>query len=137
MLTDPTLGPSLWMKRAEYNKKIADGKRDLITDEEKLLFESKAADDTNFFTQFSLKNLVPRDPDEEIDAVADVVTNNNISYDQLRDRLPPEISDDIVLLLSQSYEAFADFAEIQTQADVNEFNIKYNVQLFLPQQSGA
>ena len=61
----------------------------------------------------------------------------NISYEQLRDRLPPEISDDIVLLLSQSYEAFADFAEIQTQADVNEFNIKYNVQLFLPQQSGA
>jgi len=61
----------------------------------------------------------------------------NISYDQLRDRLPPQISDDIVLLLSQSYEAFADFAEIQTQADVNEFNTKYNVQLFLPQQTGA
>jgi hypothetical protein len=74
LLADPTLGPSLWMKRAEYNKKIADGKRDLITDEEKLLFESKAADDTNFFTQFSLKNLVQRDPDEEIDAVADVIT---------------------------------------------------------------
>ncbi len=43
----------------------------------------------------------------------------------------------IVLLLSQSYEAFADFAEIQTQADVNEFNTKYNVQLFLPKQAGA
>ena len=61
----------------------------------------------------------------------------NISYGQLRDRLPPEISNEIVLLLSQSYEAFADFAEIQTQADVNEFNTKYNVQLFLPQQTGA
>ena len=61
----------------------------------------------------------------------------NISYEQLRDRLPPEISNEIVLLLSQSYEAFADFAELQTQADVNEFNTKYNVQLFLPQQSGA
>ena len=61
----------------------------------------------------------------------------NISYEQLRERLPPEISNDIVLLLSQSYEAFADFAEIQTQADVNEFNTKYNVQLFLPKQSGA
>jgi len=61
----------------------------------------------------------------------------NISYGQLRDRLPPEISNDIVLLLSESYEAFADFAEIQTQADVNEFNTKYNVQLFLPQQTGA
>ena len=61
----------------------------------------------------------------------------NISYEQLRERLPPEISNEIVLLLSQSYEAFADFAEIQTQADVNEFNTKYNVQLFLPKQSGA
>jgi len=61
----------------------------------------------------------------------------NISYDQLRDRLPPEIDDSIVLLLSQSYEALADFAEIQTQADVNEFNIKYDVQLFLPQQQGV
>ena len=61
----------------------------------------------------------------------------NISYEQLRDRLPQEISNDIVLLLSKSYEAFADFAEIQTQADVNEFNTKYNVQLFLPQQTGV
>jgi hypothetical protein len=61
----------------------------------------------------------------------------NISYEQLRERLPPEISNEIVLLLSKSYEAFADFAEIQTQADVNEFNTKYNVQLFLPKQAGA
>ena len=61
----------------------------------------------------------------------------NISYEQLRDRLPPEISNEIVLLLSQSYEAFADFAEIQTQADVNEFNTKYNVQLVLPKQAEA
>ncbi len=61
----------------------------------------------------------------------------NISYEQLRERLPQEISNDIVLLLSQSYEAFADFAQIQTQADVNEFNTKYNVQLFLPKQAGA
>ena len=61
----------------------------------------------------------------------------NISYEQLRERLPQEISNEIVLLLSESYEAFADFAEIQTQADVNEFNTKYNVQLFLPKQAGA
>ena len=61
----------------------------------------------------------------------------NISYEQLRERLPPEISNEIVLLLSQSYEAFADFAEIQTQADVNEFNTKYNVQLVLPKQAEA
>ena len=50
LLADPTLGPSLWMKRAQYNKKIADGRRDLITKEEKILFESKAAPDSGFWT---------------------------------------------------------------------------------------
>ena len=70
-------------------------------------------------------------------AVQEETNEINISYEQLRERLPQEIGNEIVLLLSQSYEAFADFAEIQTQADVNEFNTKYNVQLFLPKQAGA
>jgi len=74
---------------------------------------------------------------QETETVPAQTNEINISYDQLRDRLPPEVTDDIVLLMSQSYEALADFAEIQTQADVNQFNTKYNVQLFLPQQSGA
>ena len=74
---------------------------------------------------------------QETETVPEQTNEINISYKQLRDRLPPEITDDIVLLISQSYEALADFAEIQTQADVNQFNTKYNVQLFLPQQSGA
>ena len=77
----------------------------------------------------NVSETVERDPEQ---------TNQiDISYEQLRDRLPAEISNEIVLLLSESYEAFSDFAEIQTQADVNEFNTKYNVQLFLPQQSGV
>jgi hypothetical protein len=80
-------------------------------------------------SDINVSETVERDPGETKEI--------NISYDQLRDRLPPEISNEIVLLLSQSYEAFADFAEIQTQADVNEFNTKYNVQLFLPQQTGV
>ena len=74
---------------------------------------------------------------QETETIPAQTNEINISYDQLRDRLPPEVTDDIVLLMSQSYEALADFAEIQTQADVNQFNTKYNVQLFLPQQSGA
>jgi hypothetical protein len=74
---------------------------------------------------------------ETVEKIPQETNAINISYEQLRNRLPPEIKDDIVLLLSQSYEAFADFAGIQTQADVNEFNIKYNVQLFLPQQTGV
>ena len=73
----------------------------------------------------------------ETETIPEQTNEINISYDQLRDRLPPEVTDDIVLLMSQSYEALADFAEIQTQADVNQFNTKYDVQLFLPQQTGA
>lgn len=58
-----------------------------------------------------------------------------LSYDELRARLPKEITDDIVRLLSGSYEALADFAQIQTQADVNAFNQKYQVNLVIPQEA--
>ena len=58
-----------------------------------------------------------------------------LSYDEIRARLPKEISDDIVILLANSYEALADFAEIRTQADVDAFNLKYQVQLVLPQEA--
>lgn len=58
-----------------------------------------------------------------------------LSYDELRARLPQSISDDIIRLLSTSYEALADFAEIRTQTDVNAFNTKYQVQLVLPQEA--
>ena len=56
-----------------------------------------------------------------------------LTYDQLRARLPKEIGDEIVTLLSNSYEALADFASIATQADVDNFNVKYGVELVLPQ----
>lgn len=58
-----------------------------------------------------------------------------LSYDELRARLPEQITDDIVQLLATSYEALADFAQIQTQADVNAFNSKYQVNLVLPQEA--
>jgi hypothetical protein len=56
-----------------------------------------------------------------------------LTYDELKARLKGQVSDDIVRLLSQSYEALADFAEIRTQTDVNSFNQKYQVELVLPQ----
>jgi hypothetical protein len=58
-----------------------------------------------------------------------------VTYDELRARLPKEISDDIVNLLANSYEALADFASIATQADVDNFNSKYGVELVLPQEA--
>ena len=58
----------------------------------------------------------------------------DLSYDELRTRLPESISDDIVRLLSESAQALEDFAMIQTQQDVDNFNTKYNVNLVLPQE---
>ena len=47
----------------------------------------------------------------------------------LRTRLPQEISDEVVSLIAYNKKAFADFANIQDQDDVDLFNQKYNVQL--------
>ena len=55
-----------------------------------------------------------------------------ITYEELRARLPQEISDDIVRLLANSAEALEDFAMIQTEQDINNFNRKYGVTLVLP-----
>ena len=58
-----------------------------------------------------------------------------IDYETLRARLPQEITDDIVRLISASPEALEDFATIATQQDVDQFNKKYSVNLVLPQEA--
>ena len=55
-----------------------------------------------------------------------------LTYAQLRDRLPAEITDDVVQLLANSEEALQEFAYIETQNDVNAFNLKYGVNLIIP-----
>jgi hypothetical protein len=60
---------------------------------------------------------------------------SGLSFEELRSRLPAEITDDIINILVESPSALVDFAEIQTQTDVDQFNMKYGVNLALP--SGA
>ena len=55
-----------------------------------------------------------------------------LTYAELRNRLPQEITDDVVQLLANSEEALQDFAYIQTQNDVDSFNLKYGVNLIIP-----
>ena len=57
----------------------------------------------------------------------------NLSFSELRTRLPQEISDEIVMLLANSKQALLDFANIQTGEDVASFNQQYDVNLTLPQ----
>ena len=56
----------------------------------------------------------------------------DISYEELRSRLPQEVDDQIVRLLANSAEALEDFATIQTEQDIANFNKKYGVNLVLP-----
>jgi hypothetical protein len=56
-----------------------------------------------------------------------------LSYQELRARLPKEISDEVVNLISKSQQALVDFANITTQKDAVDFNAKYGVNLVLPQ----
>ena len=56
----------------------------------------------------------------------------DISYEELRSRLPQEVSDEIIRLLANSAEALEDFATIQTEQVIANFNKKYGVNLVLP-----
>ena len=61
--------------------------------------------------------------------------NNLISYDQMRARLPNEVTDDIIELMVNSAEALEDFAMISSQQEVDQFNKKYSVNLVLPAEA--
>ena len=49
--------------------------------------------------------------------------------------LPQEVDDQIVKLLANSAEALEDFAVIQTEQDIANFNKKYGVNLVLPAEA--
>jgi hypothetical protein len=63
-------------------------------------------------------------------------TVEKLSFAELRNRLPKEITDDVVSLIATSEEALQDFAYIRTQQDINNFNVKYGVNLILPPAKG-
>jgi len=69
-------------------------------------------------------------PDETVPAEM-----TNLSEEELRRRLPPEVGDDVVKLLANSAEALEDFAMIKTAQDIARFNKKYGVDLTLPAEA--
>ena len=60
--------------------------------------------------------------------------STGITFEELRARLPVEVSDGVVKLIATSEEALLDFANIETQEDISLFNQKYNTDLTLPAQ---
>ena len=77
----------------------------------------------------------PEPTSKEMSDVPAEPVEQNLSFEELRSRLPKEITDDIVRLISDSSQALQDFAYIRTQGDVNKFNMKYGVNLVLPAQA--
>jgi len=59
----------------------------------------------------------------------------DLSFEELRSRLPESITNDVVTLIANSQQALVEFANLQTQQDVKEFNRKYEVNLVLPQEA--
>ena len=66
---------------------------------------------------------------ENVDPMKEVPV---MDFSTLRNRLPKEITDDIVQLLANSKEALQDFYYLNNQQDVSRFNTKYGVNLILP-----
>ena len=59
---------------------------------------------------------------------------NKLTFQELRARLPMEVSDQVVRLLAASEEALMVFAQIETQQDVSNFNQRFQADLKLPEQ---
>ena len=57
-----------------------------------------------------------------------------MQFEELRARLPQEVSDSVIKLIMQSEQAMVDFAQIQTPQDIQVFNQKYNTDLQTPTQ---
>ena len=67
-------------------------------------------------------------------AKADDDEVQDLSYNELRSRLPASIDNQVVQVLANSKQALLDFANIRDQQDVDEFNQKYNVSLNIAQE---
>jgi len=67
-------------------------------------------------------------------AKADDDQVQDLSYNELRSRLPASIDNQVVQVLANSKQALLDFANIRDQQDVDEFNQRYNVSLNIAQE---
>ena len=56
-----------------------------------------------------------------------------MSFDELREKLPDYISDDVVKLLAENPMALMELAQAQTDRDLRAFEKKYKVDVTMPQ----
>jgi len=69
---------------------------------------------------------------EDVSVQEKIQPSGNMTYQEFRAKMPPQVDDDIVQLIYYNQDAFADFAQIKTQDEVYAFNNKWGVSLVLP-----
>jgi len=72
------------------------------------------------------------EPTMNAPAVESRAKSIDMPFEEFRQKLPANITDDIANIIYYNSSAFADFANIETQDDVYSFNSKYDVNLTLP-----
>ena len=73
-------------------------------------------------------------PDPDLGSPPVMDGQPELTFQELRARLPRQVSDSVVRLLSTSEQALIEFAQIETANDISSFNQKYNTDLTLPAQ---
>ena len=128
---DPNYGPTLLAVMARFTKDYGEKLKEAFATGGRVGFAMGTPQNMNQ----TMNQDVPKPPVTVGERTVTSGPQTDITYDELRTRLPQEISDEVVKLLSTSYEALADFAELRTQADVDAFNSRYGVNLILPQEA--
>jgi len=93
-----------------------------------LLFDDEMADGGRAGYNVGGQAMMPTVAEAEEDQI------ENLSFTELRARLPQSIDNSIVQVIANSKQALLDFANIRDQQDVDEFNQRYNVSLNIAQE---
>ena len=105
----------------------------------KIYEQIESGEDASFAKGGSVGNKNMQMQNTEMSSEPSMEEENEASvdmpYESFRARVPSTVPDDIVQLIYYNKSAFTDFANIQAQRDVYDFNNKYNVQLVLPMQT--
>ena len=72
--------------------------------------------------------------EEVMETAQDTGQVQDLTYTELRARLPQSVDDSVVKLLANSKQALLAFANIRDQQDVDQFNQTYGVDLNIPQE---
>ena len=118
-----------------YLKEAQDKRISMITGELKAEGGRAGYQQGNLVEQMDVDVMTPKGEMAMQETVEEGVMPDQLSFEELRSRLPVEITDDIINLLVSSASALGDFAQIQTQQDVDNFNAKYGVNLVLPSEA--